>query len=341
MSKFVRSAVVFLSLGGVLLLGAVPAMAATTTAPGAPAKLTASNITQTSVQLNWSKSSGKVSYYVIYETVLPNGSPQWADATISSLEDVITGLTPSTTYQFFVKAQSGGKQSPASPTVTVTTLAPPQPVSWTDCSAGYVALTFDDGPDPNSSATAAMLLQYNVRVTYFDIGDQVTPAGLAIQAAGGRNVIANHTWDHASFTGASTGTSPLTSTQMTNEIQQTNNAVVAAGYPKPTFFRYPYGDQNASTDAFVLSQNMISIGWTADTQDWTGNPSTQVASLALTATDGGVVLMHDGRSNTIAAIPLIVAGLQSRHMCPGQLVLSATPQTVWDGYVFYARAGSW
>ncbi len=334
--------VVSVALAGLLaLLGMAPASAATT-APGAPAKLTASNVTQTSVQLNWTKSAGNVAYYVIYETVQPNGTPQWADATSSSLEDVLNGLTPATTYTFFVKAQNGaGKQSSASPSVTITTLSPPPPVTWTDCSGGYVALTFDDGPDSNSSATANMLAQYNVRVTYFDIGDQVTAAGLAIQSANGRNVIGNHTWDHKSFTGASDGGAPMTDAQITNEIQRTNNAVTGAGYSTPTLFRYPYGDQNAHTDSVVVANGMLSIGWTADTQDWTGNSASQVASLALSATDGGVVLMHDGRSNSIAAIPQIVAGLQSKHMCPGKILPSATPQTVWDGYVFYARAGAW
>src|SRR5882672_7496535 len=56
-------------------------------------------------------------------------------------------------------------------------------VAWTDpqspdpgsasCSAGTVALTFDDGPGPYTSRVLDLLATYRVRATFFVVGERV------------------------------------------------------------------------------------------------------------------------------------------------------------------------
>ncbi|SCL67840.1 Serine protease, subtilisin family [Micromonospora eburnea] len=90
------------------------------TAPTAPGQPIASNVTSNSVQLSWPASTDNVGVvgYDVYR-----GSTLAAQSTTTSAS--ITGLSPSTTYTFSVRARdAAGNVSDSSPTVTVTTQAP-------------------------------------------------------------------------------------------------------------------------------------------------------------------------------------------------------------------------
>src|SRR5437867_9803988 len=62
----------------------------------------------------------------------------------------------------------------------------------------------------------------------------------------------NHSYDHASFTGLSTGKPPLTQAQRWAELDRTE-AIVAqlTGASTKPYFRPPYGDYDASVNADV------------------------------------------------------------------------------------------
>src|SRR5438552_17837224 len=61
---------------------------------------------------------------------------------------------------------------------------------------GYVAFTFDDGPGPYSTQLVALLKQYGVRATFFEIGQKVVrkPRLARLEAAAG--AIGNHSFTH-------------------------------------------------------------------------------------------------------------------------------------------------
>ncbi len=87
-----------------------------TEAPTAPT-LSYSNVTTTSVDLSWSGATDNVGVKGYY--VYKDGSQI---ANVTSTSYTVTGLTPNTTYQFYVKAyDAAGNVSAASNTVSVTT----------------------------------------------------------------------------------------------------------------------------------------------------------------------------------------------------------------------------
>ncbi len=95
------------------------AASADTEAPTAPSNLTASNVTQTTVDLSWTASTDNVgvTQYDVYQ----NGSYL---GNVTSTSAQVTGLTAATEYSFYVKAKdAAGNVSAASNTVTVTTLS--------------------------------------------------------------------------------------------------------------------------------------------------------------------------------------------------------------------------
>ncbi|HEY3716604.1 MAG TPA: polysaccharide deacetylase family protein [Jatrophihabitantaceae bacterium] len=213
------------------------------------------------------------------------------------------------------------------------------------CRNGYVALTFDDGPDPASTPRLLDALRdAGIRATFFDIGQHVQayPA-LVKQTVAYGNAVEDHTWDHRSLTGATTGTTALTENQVTSELYRAKQTIVAETGRQPAFFRSPYGDSDAAVQQAAGRLGMTEVGWTVDSRDYKGIPTDQVVANVLSVKPGGVVVMHDTAhtANTIAAIPAIAAGLRARGLCAGRLAPSAPGTSGWEHGVFHARPVKW
>jgi peptidoglycan/xylan/chitin deacetylase (PgdA/CDA1 family) len=210
-----------------------------------------------------------------------------------------------------------------------------------DCSGGTVAFTFDDGPDVNTPQVIQALQGLNLGATFFVLGSKVagSPANQQIirdEVAAGFSV-QDHTYDHASFTGASTGAQPLTESQIQTELDAASAAIVDAGAPRPTLYRPPYGDINAYDDnvAQHLGYRIVMpwgtpTGNIVDSQDWTGiSPAAIVSNVTQGYTKNGnfypgikansIVSMHDGEyqttQNTIQALQPIVDYMNGKHLC--------------------------
>jgi hypothetical protein len=85
-----------------------------------PAGLSTSSITSGSAVLNWA-ATGALSYSVMYK---PSSSGTWSGASSSSNSLTISGLSPSTSYDFEVQSVCSGGSSAYSSPVSFTTLAP-------------------------------------------------------------------------------------------------------------------------------------------------------------------------------------------------------------------------
>src|SRR5438045_8837394 len=182
-----------------------------------------------------------------------------------------------------------------------------------DCSAGYVAFTFDDGPGPKTPAIVRALEELNLKATFFVNGNKLdgSPANqqtMRDELTGGFSV-QNHTYDHASFTGASTGTQALTEAQVKAELENASAAIVNAGGQRPTLYRPPYGDVNSYYD--LVAQRLgyrIVMPWGTPTgnivhsQDWTGiSPAAIAANVTQGYTKNGN--FYPGiRANSIVSI---------------------------------------
>jgi peptidoglycan/xylan/chitin deacetylase (PgdA/CDA1 family) len=81
-------------------------------------------------------------------------------------------------------------------------------------------------------------------------------------------------------------------------------------------FRPPYGDEDAAVVAAALAQRMSTIVWDVDPSDYARPGTATIVARVLGAVrNGSIVLMHDGggdRSETLAAVPEIIAALRAR-----------------------------
>ena len=173
-----------------------------------------------------------------------------------------------------------------------------------------MALTFDDGPYP--STTPALLAALGgVRATFFLWGEhaEAHPALVREIAAAG-HVIGNHTWTHPRLTG-------LPPQARDQEVRRTQDLLASLTGVRPVLFRPPYGDTDDAVAETVAAHGLTEVLWTVDTRDWAGASADEIVAAAGRGAPGGVVLLHEGRPATVAAVPRILAALAARGLRPG------------------------
>ena len=181
-------------------------------------------------------------------------------------------------------------------------LPPPTP----DCTKYVcVALTFDDGPRPDSTPKLLTILEHhNVQATFFEIGRQVKGNESLIkrmQADG--DDIGNHSWSHPSFL-------KLKPEQINKQVEETRLALIAAGAKNPTLVRPPYGDFDLG---MLKSINHPVILWNVDPKDWSfKDPKQIVTSVERVIKPGAIVVMHD-KVTTADALDKILKDLSPRY----------------------------
>jgi peptidoglycan/xylan/chitin deacetylase (PgdA/CDA1 family) len=195
------------------------------------------------------------------------------------------------------------------------------PTPGPDCrQVACLALTFDDGPNPETTPQVLTTLeQFHVTASFFVVGSRIAGNEALLQRmrADG-NEIGNHSWTHPDFT-------TLTPQQMKEQIDITQRTIIAAGVPPPTLFRPPYGAVNAQVEASVP---MTILLWNEDPQDWAAStPAAVVAAVEASAKPGGIIDMHDIYHVTADALPQILTDLQARgfHFVTVSQLLHLTP----------------
>jgi peptidoglycan-N-acetylglucosamine deacetylase len=176
-----------------------------------------------------------------------------------------------------------------------------------------VALTFDDGPDPEHTPRVLETLdRYAVPATFFCVGAAAhAHPDLLSRAAGEGHLVANHTWSHPFLP-------DLSRDELRWQVEATGSALTAAAgrAAAPGLVRPPYGAYTAQVLGWLDGQDATIVLWDVDTGDWQLPGADVIAGQAVEgARNGSIVLFHDGggdRTQTAAALPTVIEGLQAR-----------------------------
>jgi peptidoglycan-N-acetylglucosamine deacetylase len=186
-----------------------------------------------------------------------------------------------------------------------------------------IALTFDDGPGPYTPQVLHVLEREHVPGTFFEVGvaEQYFHASTTAIVARGYP-IGDHTENHYAM-------STLSRRQQQQQLLLQSAAIGQYGAAFPRMFRPPYGLWNSTTLALLKKYRMLMILWTVDTNDYTLPGVSSIVKSALKGSQpGAIILMHDAggnRSETVAALPKIIAGLRKRGY-----TLVTVPQLILD-----------
>jgi peptidoglycan/xylan/chitin deacetylase (PgdA/CDA1 family) len=176
-----------------------------------------------------------------------------------------------------------------------------------------VALTFDDGPGPDTADVLAELQREHAHATFFVIGNeaQKDPAMVKELYAAGMQ-IGNHTWTHPQL-------ARLTAKEQRTQLEDTQDEIARIIGVRPRFYRPPYWSWNMATAQQGAALGMIGVLFSVDTQDWERPGASKIIQNALKAQAGDVIAFHDAggdRSQTVQAIAPIIVGLRARHLEP-------------------------
>jgi peptidoglycan/xylan/chitin deacetylase (PgdA/CDA1 family) len=179
-----------------------------------------------------------------------------------------------------------------------------------------VALTFDDGPWPGSSARILSILQkMHVKATFFVIGNLVVryPDMVRREANAGMT-IANHSWDHPNTPPFDT----LPPRRIDREMSMTNDELQKLGI-HPKLFRPPGGSYDAKLITIAKSNGLRVVNWNVDPRDWAPGATAKSITKTVLANvrPGAIVDLHDGggdQSATVAALPDIIKGIRKQGL---------------------------
>lgn len=170
--------------------------------------------------------------------------------------------------------------------------------------AKTIAITFDDGPNKNTTSVINTLKQNHMNATFFMIGSNVElyPNTVKELAENG-NEIGSHTYSHKQLT-------KLKEEELTKDLQSTDEAIQKITGQTVSLIRPPYG---SISDTLKKELNYSFILWSIDTEDWKHKDVQKTVDIILEEVeDGDIILLHDIHYTTSEALKLVLPELYIR-----------------------------
>lgn len=188
-------------------------------------------------------------------------------------------------------------------------------------SEGAVAITIDDGPDPEVTPLVLELLEREgAHATFFCVGERVLRnPDLAREMVRRGHGIENHSQRHRH------NFSLLGPQGMRAEIARAQDAIQATIGVRPQFFRAPAGLRNPFLDPLLTRMNLQLASWTRRGFDTVNrDPNAVLARLTGGLKGGDILLLHDGnaargpqgRPVILDVLPPLLAAIRAKSFKP-------------------------
>ncbi|CEK16253.1 predicted xylanase/chitin deacetylase [Chthonomonas calidirosea] len=171
-----------------------------------------------------------------------------------------------------------------------------------------VALTFDDGPHPQSlPSILATLQRFHVHATFFDVGENMAAyPNLVRETLAQGNEIGNHTSTHLRLPRLS----PL---ELHHEINDADITFYRITGQHLYLLRPPGMDYNDRVLAEAKQMGYIVVGYTVGAKDFVTDESASfIAHRTLDRLENGSILLLHDYPDTARALPSILEGLAKR-----------------------------
>lgn len=185
-------------------------------------------------------------------------------------------------------------------------------------SPGAVYLTFDDGPDPETTPDfLRVLAELECQATFFLTGEKI-PGNeqIVVETLQGGHGLGAHGYHHRSLLQANCN-------RLRIEVNSTLDAIEAACGQRPRLFRPPYGRIAPSGCNELQRLGLTTVLWSRSARDWKASSPALLASRIIDSTsDGNIILLHDsgkGATTTLEALPAIIRGIRAKGFRLAQL----------------------
>lgn len=167
-----------------------------------------------------------------------------------------------------------------------------------------VALTFDDGPGPQTRSVLRALRRHDARATFFFLGREIpTRPAMLRRAVRDGHELGNHSTSHDELPEAT-------------DIGATSELIERVSGERPCVFRPPDGRTSGRVLRDARGLGMSTVTWSVDPADWASQDPAGIRDRVLAAAEpGAIILMHDGggdRTGTARAVSSVIDGLRDR-----------------------------
>ncbi|HXM25084.1 MAG TPA: polysaccharide deacetylase family protein [Chthoniobacterales bacterium] len=216
---------------------------------------------------------------------------------------IIVGIAP------LLRAEDSAGPTPSPASSPAPTGLKPATYFQANVDGPYIAMTFDDGPSPETTPRLLDILkQRNIKATFFMIGQNAerNPEIVKRILADGHE-IGNHSWTHPQL-------AKLPDDRVTEEITKTQNAITNASGYTPKLLRPPYGSITGRQKEWIENQFGLSvILWSVDPFDWKRPGASVIQQRILAgARPGAIILSHDIHKQTVDSMPATLDALAAK-----------------------------
>jgi len=171
-----------------------------------------------------------------------------------------------------------------------------------------VAITFDDGPTPETEKVLELLARYNAKATFFCIGSQIEKyPEIVKKTAMAGHTVSNHTYTHS----RQLSIFPVEKT--VEELEVTDALVQKHTGRKPMFFRPPYGVTSPNIAKALKQTGHYVIGWNVRSLDAVIDSETKIFNrIKGRLAPGCIILLHDTSQKTVNVLEQLLLLLQQQ-----------------------------
>jgi peptidoglycan/xylan/chitin deacetylase (PgdA/CDA1 family) len=191
-----------------------------------------------------------------------------------------------------------------------------------------IALTFDDGPGPDTDALVRFLVDENAGATFFLQGEhcEQRPDVVRLMAESAGIEVATHSHTHPDL-------ELLDDEDIRIELERSISVVTELTGRAPTLFRPPRGHRNRRVDRVARELGQSVILWTVNSRDYKEGHSASRQVLG-EAQAGDIVLLHDTHRSSVEATRELVPALRNRGfelVTVSELLGTCAPGRVYRG----------
>jgi peptidoglycan/xylan/chitin deacetylase (PgdA/CDA1 family) len=187
-----------------------------------------------------------------------------------------------------------------------------------------IALTFDDGPDPDVTPKVLDILDsHHAKASFFVVGDKAAAHPELIREIVKRgHSIENHSRKHSNFFGF------FPSRALRRDIGAAQEIIAALTGRSPAFFRSPMGIRNPMLDPVLPQMGLRYVTWTRRGFDTVSrDPAAVLNRLTRKLSAGDILLLHDRtagnrRPIVLDALPALLDSIEAARLKPVSLPMA-------------------
>jgi peptidoglycan/xylan/chitin deacetylase (PgdA/CDA1 family) len=171
-----------------------------------------------------------------------------------------------------------------------------------DARYNEIALSFDDGPNPESTEKVlSKLSRYGVKATFFIIGKNAEKhPELVEKIVEAGHIVGNHSYHHSKKFDF------IKTKEIVAEIEKANTVIQNIIGKKPLYFRPPFGITHPRIARAIRQTKMKPVAWSLRTYDTTRSKEKVIKLLKKKLNGGDIILLHDNHKEVLDILDFVI-----------------------------------